>query len=71
VSAQHAASDAGDRYLADIAQAGQAYLPICSNATRGAGVAPRATFRRVRGDYDKVMTGVRAFTRRRDPYRAR
>ena len=23
---------------------------------------PRATFRRVRGDYDKVMTGVQAFS---------
>jgi hypothetical protein len=35
VSAQHAAMDAGDRYLADIALAGQAYLPTYSDDPRG------------------------------------
>jgi MoaA/NifB/PqqE/SkfB family radical SAM enzyme len=52
-------------------------IGLPTNATRGVGMAPklagkiafanigfdgpRAIFRRVRGDYDKVMTGVRAF----------
>jgi MoaA/NifB/PqqE/SkfB family radical SAM enzyme len=52
-------------------------IGLPTNATRGVAMAPRlagkiafanigfdgprATFRRVRGDYDKVMTGVRAF----------
>ena len=52
-------------------------LGLPTNATRGVAMAPRlagkvafvnigfdgprATFTRVRGDYDKVMTGVRAF----------
>ncbi len=52
-------------------------IGLPTNATRGLAMAPRlagkiafanigfdgprATFRRVRGDYDKVMTGVRAF----------
>lgn len=53
-------------------------IGLPTNATRGVVIAPklagkiafanigfdgpRATFRRVRGDYDKVMTGVRAFS---------
>lgn len=36
VSAQHAAHDAGDRYLTDIALAGQAYLPTYSDDPAGA-----------------------------------
>jgi hypothetical protein len=42
-TAEHAASDAGDRYLMDTALAGQAYLPTYSNDPRGvlALLAPR------------------------------
>jgi hypothetical protein len=35
LTAEHAAHDAGDRYLADIALAGQAYIPMYSNDPRG------------------------------------
>jgi hypothetical protein len=34
-TAEHAALDAGDQYLADIALAGQAYLPTYSHNPRG------------------------------------